>query len=480
MDMSFLAMEDGRAHMHIGSVSIYDAEPLRAMDGGLDFERLLAFVEAQLHKVPRMRQKLDWVPGFAQPVWVDDERFNVRFHVRHTALPPPGDIRQLKRLAGRILSQEFDRGKPLWEDWFVDGLEGNRFALISKLHHCMADGLSGVAMAKLLVGADPNYKPPAPKKWIPRPAPSGAQLLVEELRYRATAPFALLRGSGGEAEEPARGARSSSASLRALLDTAAGAISGASPTPLNVDVGPHRRFDWTRLPFADVHAIGASAGGTVNDVALALASGALRSFLRRRGVSVEGLDFRAVVPVSVRGRAEREALGNRVSGMLTRLPLDEADPWKRLLRIVETTHELKSSGQAATGDVLTQVIDLLPAQLLGFLFRRASHSSAANIVITNVPGARVPVYLLGARQLETYPVVPLIANQALGIALMSYADGFFWGFNADWDALPDLHDLVQDIDTGFEELRGLAPSPAADDVTPAPEAPPPSWADQGA
>ncbi len=162
MDLSFLAMEDGRAHMHIGSVSIYDAEPLRDRDGGIDFERVLSFTEAQLHKFPRLRQRLEWVPGFAHAGWVDDERFNVRFHVRHTALPPPGDIRQLKRLAGRVLSQEFDRAKPLWEYWFVDRVAGNRFAVISKMHHCMVDGLSGVTIGNLLVGPDPDYEPAAP------------------------------------------------------------------------------------------------------------------------------------------------------------------------------------------------------------------------------------------------------------------------------------------------------------------------------
>ena len=167
MDMSFLAMEDGRAHMHIGSVSIYDAEPLRSDNGAIDFERVLSFTEAQLHKFPRLRQRLEWVPGFAQPGWVDDERFNLRFHVRHTALPPPGDVRQLKRLAGRVLSQEFDRAKPLWEYWFVDRVAGDQLAVIAKMHHCMADGISGVAIGNLLVGPDPEYQPAPRREWPP-------------------------------------------------------------------------------------------------------------------------------------------------------------------------------------------------------------------------------------------------------------------------------------------------------------------------
>jgi WS/DGAT/MGAT family acyltransferase len=458
MDLSFLAMEDGRAHMHIGGVSLYDAAPLRRPDGGIDFERILEFYEAQLHKVPRFRQKLAWVPGFGQPVWVDDARFNLRFHVRHTALPPPGETRALKRLAGRILSQEFDRGKPLWETWFVDGVEGDRFAVISKVHHCVADGISGVAMANLLVGPDPDYRAPARKAWIPRPAPGAAQLVMDELRHRVTAPFSLLRArSDDDSSEPLHPARSApEGGLGSLLGSVREAVSGSSATPLNVEIGPHRRFDWTRMAFADVRAVGASAGATVNDVVLAVASGALRRFLGRRGVDLDDLDFRAVIPVSVRTTAERRALGNRVSGMLARLPLEEADPWQRLLRVVETTRELKTSGMSGAGELATQAIDLLPTQILGPLFRRAARSSAANLIITNVPGPRVPVYLLGARQRETYPVVPLAPTQALGIALMSYDDALSWGFHADWDALPDLHDLVEDVDASFAELRALA------------------------
>jgi WS/DGAT/MGAT family acyltransferase len=452
MDLSFLAMEDGRAHMHIGAVSIYDATPLRSADGGIDFERVLSFTEAQLHKFPRFRQRLDWVPGFGQPVWIDDDRFNLRFHVRHTALPPPGHDRQLKRLAGRILSQEFDRAKPLWENWFVDGLTGDRFAVISKVHHCMADGISGVAMGNLLVGPSADYEPPPRREWMPRPAPDRGRLVLDELRHRATAPIRLLRSA-----RPGTEGDGSTATGAGVLGLVGNVVQRGSPTPLNVEVGPHRRFDWARLPFADVRRIGKSAGGTVNDVVLTVATGALRGFLRQRGVSVDDLDFRAVVPVNMRAGAERSPSGNRVSEMIAHLPLAEADPWARLQAVVELTGELKASGQSGAGDLMGQAVELLPPQLLAPLFRLASRSSVANIILTNVPGPRVPVYLLGARQLETYPVVPILANQGLGIALMSYDDGLFWGFNADWDAVPDLHDLVVGVTAGFDELNGAAP-----------------------
>ena len=460
MDLSFLAMENGRAHMHIGGVSIYEAEPLRGPDGGLDFERILAFTEAQLAKFPRFRQRLAWVPGFGHPGWVDDDRFSLPFHLRHTALPTPGDVRQLKRLAGRILSQEFDRSKPLWEIWFVEGVAGDRFAVISKTHHSMADGVSGVAMGNLLVGTNPDYEPPPQPAWTPRPAPGPARLIADELRHRVTAPLRLL----GSSRVEGGGGRSAGVRPSSLGGLFGSAVRQASDTPLNVPVGPHRRFDWTSLPFDEVRRVGKRAGGTVNDVVLAVATGALREHLQREGVAVDELDFRAVVPVNVRAKDEDGTLGNRVSELIARLPIDEPDPWSRLLAVVELTRELKASGQSGAGDLVNQAFDLLPTQLLTPLFRLMSGSSVANLIMTNVPGPRVPVYLLGARQLETYPVVPLLANQTLGIALMSYEHGLFWGFNADWDAVPGLHDLVERVESGFADLRAAAPAPDPDRV----------------
>ena len=452
MDLSLLAMEDGRAHMHMGSVSLYDAAPLRADHGGIDIERVLAFAEAQLPKFPRLRQRLAWVPGFGQPVWVDDEHFDLRFHLRHTALPPPGDLRALKRLAGRVFSQEFDRAKPLWGYWFVDGVADDAIAVISKVHHCMADGLAGVALGNLLVGPDPDYRPEPAGPWQPRPVPPAGQLVLDELRYRLTAPWRLLHGGTAATGEGTPAQAPSFGGVRTLLGNA---VHHVSPTPLNLDIGPHRRFDWTRLPFDQVHRIGHHAGGTANDAVLAIAAGALRAFLRRRGEAVEDLEFRVVVPVSMRTEAERDRPGNRVSEMIVRLPLGEDDPRARLRIVTATTRDLKASGQAGAGDLVSQVVELLPAPLVGPLFRRAARSSVANLIVTNVPGPRVPVFLLGARQLETYPMVPVLANQALGIALMSYDGGLFWGFNADRDAVGDLHDLVEDVDAEFAVLLSI-------------------------
>jgi diacylglycerol O-acyltransferase len=365
-DLSFLAMEDGRAHMHVGMVSLFEAEPLRLDTGGIDVERIMSCIEAQLHDTPRLRQKLTWVKGFDQPVWIDDADFNIHYHVRHTALPPPGDIRQLKRLAGRIMSQELDRGKPLWEHWFVEGIEGDRFALITKVHHCVADGIAGLAIIAALVGPDPNREPEPPKEWVPRPPPGDARLLVEELRRRSVVSAQFL---GTQLRR--LGSSDSLFSLSALRGLKNTSI-GGEHSPLNVQVGPHRRFDWVRLPFEEVHEIAALADGKINDVVLALTAGALRGFLQQRGVNVDSLELKAIVPVNVRSETDSATTGNHVANLIVPLPIAEADPWSRLEHIVATTRELKRSASPASADDLSHLIELLPPPLLGPVLRRGS------------------------------------------------------------------------------------------------------------
>lgn len=450
-DLSFLALEDGRAHMHVGLVSVFESGGLRLDDGSLDFERIVRFVESELHTVPRLRQKLAWVKGFHQPVWVDDADFNLRFHLRHTALPPPSDIRQLKRLAGRIMSQELDRGKPLWEHWFVDRVDGDRFALISKVHHCLADGMAGLAIIGTLVRPDPapDFEPLDAEEWTARPAPGDLELVADEVRHRMMGPTRFLldqaRGSSGGGE----GSMPSPAELRTLMRSTFGA---GTPTPLNVPVGPHRRFDWVALPFEDVHDIAGVAGAKVNDVVLAITAGALRAFLGSRNEQVDGMELRAMVPVNVRSRAAGSDLGNQVSNLIVPLPIGEADPWTRLELISTVTQKMKKSNPTVGFDAFGQLVDLLPSPLLAPVLRRGSQSTPANLAVSNLVGPASPVYLLGARQLAMYPVLPLIGNQALGICLMSYDGNLCWGFNADWDAVPDLHDLVEDTEEAFDEL----------------------------
>jgi diacylglycerol O-acyltransferase len=456
LDATFLELEDANVHMHVGAVGIFDAGPLTTPEGALDIDRIRADAEAALRRNPRFRQRLASIPILDHPVWIDDHRFNLLYHVRHTSLPRPGDVRLLKRLAGRIMSQQLDRGKPLWEMWFVEGLEENRFAVITKVHHCMIDGISGIDLMATLMRFEPDATIEGAARWLPRPAPSRARLLVDEVARRASLPLRIL-GAGREAlAEPRRQLAAACDALAGLGEAVAAGVSSASATPLNPDIGPHRRFDWTRLDLAAVKEVKNRLGGTVNDVVLAIVAGAMRRFLRGRGTHVADLDFRTLVPVSVRTEAERGALGNRVSFLVARLPLDERDPRRRLQRVIETTARLKRSKQVLGAEVLEQISDWTLTTLFAQYSRLGARSRAYNMIVTNVPGPQVPAFLLGARLLETYPLVPLFSNQALGIALFSYDGSLFWGFNADWDAVPDLHDVVTATEIEFALLREAA------------------------
>jgi WS/DGAT/MGAT family acyltransferase len=463
MDAMFLEIEDANVAMHMGSVSLFEAGPVLAEGGGLDVDRIFAAAEAQLHRTPRLRHKLATIPVFDRPVWIDDPNFKLQYHIRHAAVPHPGDERQLKRLVARILSQHLDRNKPLWETWIIEGVEGDRFAVVTKLHHCITDGVGSVG-ASMLVGTRPDYEPGEPRPWNPQRPPPDARLVADEAIRRAAAPLSLLDAAREARERRDR----EGSSLRDSIESAArgawrAAQAGLRPvteTPLNVEIGPHRRFDWTRLPLAEAKRIGRAAGGTVNDVVLALVAGAVRGFLESRALDPAGVDFRVAVPVNVRTAAEDGALGNRVSTLVTPLPLGEADAWRRLEQVVATTRELKGSGESQAVDLVGRLADWLP---LGLIARVTEVSNrAVNMIVTNVPGPQFPVYMLGARMVESYPLVPLMATEALNVALFSYDGTLFWGFNADWDAIPDLHDVVESVPEGFEALgKAVASGPSA-------------------
>ena len=456
LDSTFLDIEDHNVHMHVGAVGIFDGRPLLTADGGLDIERVVALAETQLQRTPRFRQKLQRIPLFNHPVWVDDDRFNLQYHVRHTSLPRPGDVRQLKRLAGRIMSQQLDRGKPLWEMWFVDGLENDKVAVITKAHHAMVDGVSGVDLLASIMVFDPKVQPGKPKRWIPRPAPSASQLLLGELQRRATLPLALALAGQEVVSRPRRTVSIVRDAIEGLGQAIAAGLRPASPTPLNPDIGPHRRFDWTHFDLNAVKKVKNHLGGTINDVVLATVAGALRRFLKGRGLEVKNLDLRSMVPVSVRTETQRGALGNRVSFLVAQLPVDERDPRARMKRVIETTQKLKHSKQVFGAEVLEEISDWTFTSLFVEFARMAAVARSYNLVVTNVPGPPAPVYMLGGRMEEIYPLVPLFTNQALGIALFSYSGGLYWGFNADWDALPDLHDLVEAVDVEFKALCDAA------------------------
>jgi diacylglycerol O-acyltransferase len=455
LDATFLAIESPDVHMHVGTVGLFAAGPLRTAAGGLDIERIRGLAEPALRENARFRQRLERVPVFDHWVWVDDARFDLDYHLRHTSLPEPGDLRQLKRLAGRIFSQKLDRGRPLWEMWFVEGLADGRFAVITKVHHCMIDGISGVDLLGGFVTASAEKRRAASGRFVPRPAPRPERLALDELAHRAKLPLRAAAGTLELLRAPRRTVSGVSHAVAAVGHALGAGFGAASETPLNVKIGPHRRFDWLRMELAAVREAKERFGATVNDVVLAIVAGALRRFFERRGLAVDELDVCAMVPVSVRTPRQRGKLGNRVASVRARLPVDERDAVQRVSRVVAETRRIKRSDVVEGTELLETLSDFTATGLFVQLARIASVSGSYNLTVTNVPGPRTPVDLLGARMEEVYPLVPLFANQALGIALFSYDGGLFWGFDADWDALPDLHDLVGAVQEELELIRKL-------------------------
>ncbi len=463
LDNSFLILEGPNAYMHVASTMVFDAGPLRREDGGIDAEALKERIGASLHRIPRYRQKLAWIPLENHPVWVDDDCFNLDYHVRHTALPRPGSEEQLKRLSSRIMQQHLDRARPLWEIWVVEGLDKERFALVTKVHHCMVDGISGVDLMKVLMSPTPDAPSPEdPPRFVPRRTPSPLELIRHELGRFVQLPLTALRDVRGFVRDADDARQEVLVRLRAAAETLGASLRSASPTPLNRPIGPHRRFGWMTMDVAEVKAVRRALGGSLNDVVLTIVTGAVRRFLERRGVKMRGLEFRVMAPVSVRATDQDGALGNRVSAWVLPLPLDEDDPRERLRRISERTSELKDSRSAVGAEMLTQVAEWTPSNLLALGARNVTRLLPFNLVVTNVPGPQFPMYMGGARMLEVFPHVPLAGNLGLGIALLSYDGRIHWGFNADYDVVPDLEDFVADTrDALAELLRSARPAEVA-------------------
>ncbi|MGF1469849.1 MAG: wax ester/triacylglycerol synthase family O-acyltransferase [Sandaracinaceae bacterium] len=450
LDVSFLDLETPGAHMQIGALATVEAEPLRRPDGGIDFDRISRFVAGLLPRVPRYRQRLARAPGLDHPYWVDDEHFRLAYHVRHTALPRPGSPRQLKRLAGRVFSQKLDPERPLWELWVVEGLEGDHFGLILKAHHSLADGVAGAGLLTTMFTSPED----PPDRWRPRPAPPRVRLLAEEIGHRLTGwrqvPRIVRRAVDGT-----RGGLHAGAA--AALRTTRVGLSSAAPTQLNPrHVSPHRRFDGLALPLAEVKEIKARLGGKLNDAVLTIAAGGIGRYLRRQGIDVARLGpFRALCPVNTRG--DRGGLGNRVALMFATLPLGERDPVVRHAKVREETSYAKGdAGYARASELFEDVADATSRALVTELMRLAVNRRAFNVIITNIPGPPFDLHLLGCRLATIHPQVPLYESQALGIALLSYAGTLFWGFNADWSVVGDLHLLVADVRASFEEVRDAA------------------------
>ncbi|MCA1825908.1 MAG: wax ester/triacylglycerol synthase family O-acyltransferase [Myxococcales bacterium] len=454
LDSLFLDLEERTAHMHVGGVAIFEGPPPPYRD-------FLNLVEARLEHVPRYRQRVMFVPlKQGRPVWVDETQFDLEYHVRHTALPVPGGEAELKKLAGRLFSQALDRDKPLWEMWLVEGLGEGRFAIISKTHHAMIDGVSGVDLATILMDSEPaSSPPPAPSAWAPRKAPPVSQLLVKSVKEQVTHPLRMVREALEPNSEAVKLFGQIFSGLKPLLEVVS--MGRAPESPLNVPIGPHRRFEMVELSLAEVKEVRSALGGTVNDVILATVAGGLRTWLTDRG-SPPAADLRALVPVSVRTEDQRGTFGNQVSAVFCPLPVTEANPIERLRKVRESMKGLKENGHAIGAHALSRLGDFAPPTLVARAARLQAVTRMFNVVVTNVPGPQFPLFLLGKRMQWCFPLVPLAAQQAIGIALLSYDGRIGVGLIGDADAARDLAAFAGALRGALNELKtsGLRPRAA--------------------
>lgn len=453
IDASFLHQEGEASHMHIGAVLIFEGPPPA-------FPDYLDHVRSRLHLVPRYRQKLAVPPlETGRPLWVDDPSFNLEYHVRHTALPAPGTEEQLFLLASRIASQQLDRSKPLWENWLVEGLEGERFALLFKTHHSLVDGVAGVDLAQVLFDLEREPEPPGSdlEPWRPQPEPSSVELIAAGIRGMVTTTAGLLIRAIGAAGRPATSLALARDALEGVGEIVWAGLNPAPETPLNVPIGPHRRYAVVRQQLADYKEIKTALGGTVNDVVLTVVSGSLREWLHSRGILTEGLEMRALVPVSVRNQDQRNnTLGNQITVMRGPLPVYIEDPVARLDVVRAAMDGLKESKQAEGAATLAAVNDLAPPTVLAQASRLNFSTRLFNLIVTNIPGPQQPLYVLGRKLRDLFPVAFLPEDHALAVAIMSYDGGLDFGLLGDYDALPDIDLIAEGIDAVLAQLLAIA------------------------
>jgi diacylglycerol O-acyltransferase len=452
IDSSFLHVENATTPMHIGGVSIFEGPPPR-------FEDLRAMVAGKLDLVPRYRQKVRFVPLAAgTPAWIDDPHFSLDYHLRHTAIPAPGSEQQLRQMAARVFSQQLDRNKPLWELWAVEGLGDGRWALLSKVHHCMVDGVAATDLMSVMF-SDTTAAAPV-EHWSAKPEPSGLKVLVDAIERLAS--------PAGQLDAVRRALAAPRDTLRSFTELArAAAAAGPSMRPvaassLTGPIGPHRRWSWADVSLSDVKTIRSALGGTVNDVVLTLITNGFRRLLESRSEDVAADQLvRTMVPVSVRRRGEKGVYNNRVSAVFAGLPVGLSDPLERLGRIRTEMDGIKESKQAVAGDVLTSLSGFAPPLLLALGSRLVTLSPRLNMhtATTNVPGPQQPVQTLGRRMLASYPFVPVVGSIRVVVAIFSYDGGLYFGVTGDYDGAPDIDVLTDGISQGMNDLLLLASPP---------------------
>ncbi|MDX6607290.1 MAG: diacylglycerol O-acyltransferase / wax synthase [Solirubrobacterales bacterium] len=441
-DAMFLHVENDVTPMHIGGVSLFEGPPP-------PFEDLRSMVQGKLHLTPRYRQKVRFVPlGMGEPVWVDDPHFNIGYHLRHTAVPPPGSEEQLRATAARVFSQHLDRARPLWEIWMVEGLEDDRWALLSKVHHCMVDGVAATDLMSLMFGDSPESS--NGEAWHADPEPSGLDLIAYSATHRIRDPAAQIRFALRAPTEALR----TVAGMAGALAVAAPALR-PSTTSLTGPIGPHRVWTWARASLGDVKQVRAALGGTVNDVVLTLITNGYRALLESRGETIaRGSVVRTMVPVSVRAPGEEGEYNNRVSAVFAKLPVGIEDPAERLADIRDQMDGLKSSKQAVAGDALAQLSGFAPPLLLALGSRVATRSARLNMdtATTNVPGPQLPMHTLDRKLVASYPYVPIVGSIRIVVAIFSYDGELYFGVTGDRDHAPDVDVLTTGIESDLETL----------------------------
>ncbi len=454
LDVSFLYMEELTTPMHVGSVATFELPA-----AGFDYERLVALIRARIALVPRFRQRVRWVPGhLANPVWVDDERFDVTYHVRRSALPRPCDDEQLYDLVGRVMSRQLDRSRPLWEMYLVEGLSDNRFAIITKTHHAMVDGATAVDIGQVILDDSPEPRQLPADNWTPHREPTTAELVAAAMGELVSSPRAVIDTVRSSVEDVSETVTHVGRQLAGVLSAARTMARPPGSSPLNAEIGTHRRFATVTAHLADLKSIKAKHGGTINDVLLTVLSGGVRAWLMTRGEAVHhNASIRALVPVSVRSGVAGASGGNQIAAFLCDLPVGEPEPLARLERVRLEMDTLKDAGQMMGAAALVGVATFSPPTVHALGARAVSGLSRRvyNLVITNVPGPQFPLYAGGALMLTAHPVVPLARGQAVSIGLTSYNGGVFIGINADRDAMPDIAVLATCIEDALGELAAL-------------------------
>lgn len=456
LDAGFYFVEHQNVPMHIGSLAVFEG-PAPA------FADLLALYAAKLPNVRRYRQVVRTLPlQVIRPFWSDDTDFDLSYHVRHAGVPPPGGPEQLRDMSARIFAQRLDRARPLWEAWFLEGIEGGRWAILSKVHHCMVDGIGGSDLMAALFELEPGKAPPVPEPWDPQPGPSAAEVIAGGALDALTWPVHQLADMPGFLRRRLPGPADLLRFGRGLTGSAR-RLAVPSASSLNGSISPHRRWRWTTASVTEVKQIRRALDVTVNDIVLAAITSGFRDLLEARGELEDGLVVRSLVPVSLRGENEHQPVSNKVSAILVNLPVGEPGPVERLELLHGQMVDLKQSSQAVGAEFLTEVLGFAAPALLALGSRAAFRmpQPLVQAVTTNVPGPPFPLFVLGRRMVELYPYVPIGDNVRIGVAIFSYLDTFSFGITADYRAVPesDLDILTAGIRRGVAELLARVKPP---------------------